>query len=456
MAGVVTGPVEGAHRPFSSPPFGIEEAGYVMEEFLVEGTAGSYRPSAPPGRDGRWEAEPGPEADYRTRIYVVRPADPADFNGIVLANWQNVTAGFDLGMPPPEAYCGYAWVGITAQHVAVHGMASLGPGMVATNGLVGEDPERYATLHHPGDEYCYDIFTQAAATVAPKRPMDAVDPLDGLTPRLILATGSSQSAMRLGSYLNMVHARVQMFDGFLLLVHWGLCPPPPNQELLESFTPLDTGLCGGHSRIRDDGVPILVLSSETEVLSNYPVRQPDTDSFRFWEMAGTAHATGAGLDDFAEFLDRFVGTDPSVLQANTVQWNYVADAALRHLVRWVENGEAPPHFPLIDVDAGPPATIHRDQWGNATGGVRLPDVIAPTAHNRGDNDVNILVAMLGESVPFTPDELAARYPSRTDYLAEWDGAVDALLTAGLDLEAQTDSLRARGRKVADERFPADR
>jgi len=454
-AASVSGPVDGGKgRPFGSPPCGVEEAGYVMEEFLVEGSAGSYRPTAPPGLDGRWAVEPADEAAYRTRMYVVRPASADDFNGIVLANWQNVTAGFDLGMPTPEAYNGYAWVGITTQAVAIDGMPALGPGMAATRGLPAEDPERYGTLHHPGDAFSYDVFTQVAATVGPGRvpPVGPVDPLGGLEPCLILATGSSQSAMRLGSYLNMVHERAQLFDGFLLTVHWGLCPPPPDQVLLESFMPLDDGLYAGSARIRDDGVPVLVLCTETEVLANFPVRQPDTDSYRFWEMAGTAHATGAGLEDFADFLDRFAGADADDLHANTVGWDYVADAALRHLVRWIERGEAPPRFPPIDVDPGPPAAIRRDEWGNATGGIRLPDVVAPIAHHRGDNDVNLLLAMLGESIPFTRDELAARYAGRDDYLSEWDGAIDALLQGGLTLDGNAAALRARGRVLADEYF----
>jgi Alpha/beta hydrolase domain len=449
----VAGPVRGGSgHPFGAPTAGLEPRGYVMDEFLVEGTAGSYLPTAAPGLDGRWEVEPGEDADFRTRMYVVRPADPDRFNGIVLANWQNVTAGFDYGFPPREAYDGYAWVGITTQRVAIEGQPAPDPSFPGAAGLPATDPDRYGTLHHPGDAFSYDIFTAAAATVAPGRTLGDVDPLGGLHPRTILATGASQSAMRLGSYLNMVHARAQVFDGFLLTIHWGMCPPPPDQPLLESFMPRGNGLTGASSRIRDDGVPVLLLCSETECLSNDAVRQPDTDSFRFWEMAGTAHANSARTEAVAAGIE---GTmqPPDTLRANAVEWEYVVDAAIRHLARWVEQGATPPRFPRIDVD-GAAASIQRDEWDNATGGIRLPEVEAATARHRGDNDVDIVLSLFGESVPFSPDELTVRYPTRDAYFATWDGAIDRLLAAGLDIGPDVDALRARGRTIATGLFGA--
>ena len=59
--------------------------------------------------------------------------------------------------------------------------------------------------------------------------------LGGLSPRLLIATGGSQSAMRLGSYINIAHQKDRVIDGFLLTVHWGLCPPAPDMSLVESF-----------------------------------------------------------------------------------------------------------------------------------------------------------------------------------------------------------------------------
>ena len=67
----------------------LTERGFTMEEYFLEGTAVSYAPTAGTelGLDGLWDVEPAEEASYKTRAYVVRPADHARFNGIVLVNW---------------------------------------------------------------------------------------------------------------------------------------------------------------------------------------------------------------------------------------------------------------------------------------------------------------------------------------------------------------------------------
>src|SRR5208283_3600179 len=92
----VTGPVEGGKgHIFGSPIENLNEHGFVMEEYFLEGKAVSYAATKGTelGLDGLWDVEPADEASYKTRAYVVRPADPAKFNGIALVNWQNVTIG---------------------------------------------------------------------------------------------------------------------------------------------------------------------------------------------------------------------------------------------------------------------------------------------------------------------------------------------------------------------------
>ncbi len=455
MQAKVTGPVEGGKgRPFAAPPAEQVPDGYVVEEFLLDGTARSYRPTAEAGVDGRWEVEPDEEADYRSRMYVVRPRDAADFNGIVQVSWQNVTAGVDIGMPSPEAYDGYAWVGVSAQYVGVHGHADQGDGRAATAGLPGEDPERYATLHHPGDAFSYDIFTQAARTVAPGRTIGAVDPLGGLEPTTMIATGASQSAMRLSSYINIVHPREQLFDGYLLTVHFGISPRPPNEMPVGGISREDGAPSPASARIRDDiDAPVLVLCCEGETMSMYPVRQPDTATFRYWEIAGTAHATGGGLDVLMERGGADLFANLGDFHPNTVRWDYVSDAALRHLVAWVRRGEEPPHFPLIEVESGQPPKVRLDDNDNAVGGMRVPELAAPTARHRGGNEGNLMLGLLGQSIPYTAEELRARYPDRDAYLARWDAGIDDLLASGLDIGGDVDVLRARGRTLGDDLFP---
>src|SRR5262245_14514825 len=249
----VTGPVEGGKgRPFAAPSDDQVPPTYVIEEFLLQGTARSYRPTSEAGVDGQWPVEPDEDADYVSRMYIARPRDAADFNGIVLVNWQNVTAGVDIGVPSPEAYAGYAWVGVSAQHVGIHGHGDQGDGRASTAGLPAEDPDRYGTLQHPGDAFSYDIFTQAARAVAPGRAVEGVDPLGSLEPTTMLAAGASQSAMRLGSYINITHPREQLFDGYLLTVHFGVSPRPPNEFAFGAIARDDGALGPMSARIRDD------------------------------------------------------------------------------------------------------------------------------------------------------------------------------------------------------------
>jgi hypothetical protein len=399
--GRLSGPLDGGKGwPFGSPQASlVSKYGYLVEEFLLEGTAGAYAPApgSPPGPDGRWSVVPAGAAQYRTRMYVVRPKDPARFNGVVIANWQNVTAGFDIGAPVAhDLAAGYVWVGITSQRIAIEGQPSLAPGMPATTGLAAWDPNRYATLHHPGDEYSYDIFTQAARTLAADRRLDGIDPLGGLQLRLLVASGESQSAMRLGSYINMVDDAERVFDAFLLALHWGLCPYPPNQQLFESFAPIGNGLSAGSANIHDRGrVPILVLNSESETLTCFAVRQPDTSTYRFWEMAGTAHMGGKIIERMRETMARDgIATTVPLDAANEIDWGYVRNAGLAHLVEWADGGHPPLSFPPILVENG---AIVRDEIGNATGGIRLPDLAAPTAVHCGINANGLPAALTGES-----------------------------------------------------------
>ena len=447
-AASVAGPVQGGRGWAFGSPVDAGEFGCVTEEFLLEGVARRYAPvpGSVVGRDGRWSAEPGEPAAYRTRMYVVRPSDPARFNGVVVVDWLNVTAGFDLGAPSRhELANGFAWVGVTTQAVAINGQPSLAPGMPGTTGLPSIDPGRYATLHHPGDAYSYDIFTQAARTVGPGRALDGVDPLGGLSPRLVIAVGASQSAARLGSYINLVDDRERFFDGFFLLVHWGLCPYPPDQPMMATFAPLGDGFHGGSSAIHDRGrVPILVLNSESETLHNVPVRQPESATFRLWEIAGAAH-TG-DLPDLTQTLAR----DGMALFAplegvNTIDWTWVRNAALEHLVRWAGGGAPPPTFALIDASLAD--GIGHDEYGNATGGIRVPDLEAPTATHSGTRPGNPIAALVGQSTPFMPEQIAARYRDADDYLRQWDAAVERAREQGLVLDGDLEPLRQRARTI---------
>ena len=114
--------------------------------------------------------------------------------------------------------------------------------------------------------------------------------LGGLTPEHVIAVGESQSAGRLVTYIDAVHPLVHVYDGFL--VHSRGAGGAALSQAPQAGVPVPTP-----SPIRDDlGVPVLVFQTETDVFnSNLNARQPDTDTYRLWEVAGTSHFDFYGL-----------------------------------------------------------------------------------------------------------------------------------------------------------------
>ncbi|HEY2357495.1 MAG TPA: alpha/beta hydrolase domain-containing protein [Phenylobacterium sp.] len=445
----VSGPiVAGCGWAFGAPIGDLGARGYVMEEFILAGTAWRYRHAADRvgGADGVWEAERAEPAPYRKRIYVVRPADAADFNGVLLLHWLNVSAGMDLGFPSDEeTFRGYAWAGVSAQKIGLDGF----PGL--TKGLKAWDPDRYGSLHHPGDAYSYDIFAQAARLLRDGPTSDGPDPLDGVRPSTVVATGVSQSAIRLATYVNTAHPHDAIFDGFYLTVHVGMCAPLDEITLQEQMAPAADGGFVASCRIHDRGdVPILVLTTEFEALYNHAAPQPDTDTYRHWQIAGGAHVH-AKLSAEGRKIFRRDGVQfflqPSDL--NAVDWSYVGDGGLRWIVRWAREGKAPPRFPPIEIVAaadGRPV-LSRGPGGNVNGGIRLPEVAAATGVHLGAGKLPWLAGTGGVSQLFDAAEMARLHGDRRTFLSKWDAAVDDLVAVDLALPGEGAVLKVRGRAL---------
>jgi hypothetical protein len=429
----VSGPIGGVSRPWGAPPDDVLAAnGYVVEEYQLEGETVGYQTAAGTklGPDGRWLVEVAGEASYRTRILVVRPLDPAGFNGTVLLNWQNVSAGLEMGSPVgDELYRGFTWVGVSAQEVGLYGfplgMDRGGGGGGGGRGrpLVDQDPERYGSLHHPGDPGAYEMFTQAARAVGPDRT-GPVDPMGGLPVQRILATGASQSAMRLVCYANTVHPVDRIIDGFLLCVWEGRAPRPEEGPVA----------MGVRTRVRDDlTTPVFVVNSEFEVPHLAMVGAVDTSLIRIWEVAGTPHAsTPPGRAN-----ER--GWEP-----NSLGYGRVHESALRWMQRWLADGVAPPSQPRVEVEPGATARVRRDELGNAVGGIRLPEIAAPLREFRGMAIGTGRAPLFGASRPFTDEVVRALYPSRRGYLGRWNDAVDELVVSGAIRPEDERVLKDRG------------
>jgi len=70
------------------------EQPYVTEEFLISGDAAVYNYASNPAVRGEI-VQQGPPLPYTTRIIIIRPDQAAEFNGTLVMEWLNSTAGFD-------------------------------------------------------------------------------------------------------------------------------------------------------------------------------------------------------------------------------------------------------------------------------------------------------------------------------------------------------------------------
>jgi hypothetical protein len=397
--------------PFYSPIVDFGEYGYVQEEFFIEGTANRY--NTPFLQTGSILDGGHP---YKTRIVVRRPIFRHHFNGTVLLEWQNVTAGYDL-----DAHwiswkhfmrSGYAWVGVSAQRVGVHQ-----PG----TGLTEWNPIRYGSLDVTengtitDDALSYDIFAQAAQAI---RCPAGIDLMGSLDVKLVLAIGASQSAMRLGTYYNSIHPLHNVVDAFYLLV----------------------GRFFGNKLRTDLSTKVFEVVSEFEVKNGAYLRTPDSANRHTWEIAGAAHSgydsylyrKPIGLRDGIPPSSIECGIKPVFSRTPTV---YALNAAYDHLVRWVKNGTPPPTAPLIEVlsvgSATTPAVIARDSYGNALGGLRLPAFDVPIATNNGaDNTGPAFCLLYGYYQQFDEATLKALYPTHDAYIQAFKHSTYKALKAG--------------------------
>ena len=436
-------------------------AGYVAEEHFLSGTARSWRfvngASAPQGA-----IEPADEAPFTTRLIVIRPTDPMRFNGTVLVEWLNVSGGAD-GAPEwtwlhrEMIRKGYAYVAVSAQRIAIDGT---GTAMMKLPPLKQVDPVRYASLRHPGDQYSYDIFTQAGR-LARGQTSALLGPLQ---PKRVLAAGESQSAGLLVTYVNSIDPVARIFDGYLIHSRFGWARDLDASRRPAAGAPIPAV---GDLFRPDLRVPVLNFISETDLMmkdSGYlAARQPAGPHLRTWEVPGTAHAdtyTLGGNGDAGDIADVVKAYTPTsevfgLKLAKPInaaaQHHYVVEAALAALDRWVAGGPAPATTPPITVSLATPASLVLDPLGNAAGGIRSPWMDVPVARMTGASQTDEGIGRLvGSSEPFDGPTLAKLYPGgKADYLAKFTRALDAAIARGHILAAD----RAEILALADAIYP---
>jgi hypothetical protein len=451
----VAGPIEGGQHgfPFLASVTPLASLGYSEKEYFFSGQATSYTASQPLATNGRWEVRPADKMPYTSRLLVRRPADPAKFNGTVIVEWLNVSYGHDISVSWSHSIDhllseGYAYVGVSAQEAGVEGFPVDNP--ARNNGALKLwDPVRYAPLDHPGDSFSYDIFTQAARAI---RGDDGVRPLGELDVKHLVATGASQSALRLNTYINAVQPLKNAYDGFIVQVGFGLGAPLSQapQPAVSVPSPLF---------LRTDlRVPVLVIDSETEVLGwaplgdSYHARQPDTDLLRRWEIAGGAHGSAQGnlvsVADVTHADPALPGADLSAFLGcakpiNRGPSTYLYNAGIEAMRRWLGPHPIAPTSALLDVIPGTTLTVAKDAVGNALGGVRSTLLDVPTAVYSGANEPSgsgSCNSIAGSTVPLDDAALRSLYPTHQDYVEKVAADARKLVDEGFLVPADATQL----------------
>ena len=454
----VTGPIAAPDTPgtpshnyiFFASNHDLPAHGYVEEEFFIKGTAKTY--NIPTDQTTGTVAASG--QPYLTRIVVRRPADPKRFNGTVLVEWDNVTNLFDAENTWFFSWehimrAGYVWVGVSPQTIGVAALKKWSPQRYGALD-VGEMAAATSTSGRSDrDAASYDIFSQAGQAL---RHPGKVDMLPGLTPKLFLAIGESQSAARLATYVNAVQPTAHVYDGFLLLSALG-------------------------QRIRGDLIaPVMKVDTEYDVVAGEAtVRQPDTAKFRTWEVAGTSHVDQhlRASREPLELRDNGVSLEANLsplcavpLIGTRVPTNYVLASALDKLSLWAAGGPPPPSAPRLTITQvmprPAPSIVARDRDGLAEGGIRLSQVAVPTQINVGSSKPahtdNVpsreaigagACVRWGDSLDMSLDQLNAHYPSHAAYVAEVRKVTEDNVKKGyiLPVDAQTTIREAEESRV---------
>jgi hypothetical protein len=374
----VQGPIEGGIHgyPWNHSLFSLKGTGYsyTENEYFFSGLATNLATGA--------------RAPYQSRMLVRLPSSPRKFNGTVVVEWLNVTgqSDYETSWPVEAQYLmqhGYGYVGVSAQLAGI----CCGP-----TTLKGWDPERYATLVHPGDEFSFDIFSQALRALrvpsenhAVLGGIPGVDPMRGMTVKHLVANGASQSALYLTKFVN---------GGY-------------NRGLIDAYV-----ITRGGGPFSDFSTPIFQLNEETGAVPT----QPDNPHFRVWEEAGTAHAPYVWYGYiWAENQRDLVGSGTpnpinTACSINRGSADYTARALGHWLQGYFETGTMGPSMPrLLRNGAG---EVIRDSNGLAEGGVRQPFIEAPVAYNAGTG-----CPLFGTYRGWTPAMIQSLYRTHEAFVA---------------------------------------
>jgi hypothetical protein len=431
----------------------IAEHGYLEEEYVLSGAADLF------SYDDGWQPEVlRPQVPFVTRILVRRPIDPARATGSVVIEPLHPSGDMASAWTRTGRMItreGWSWVGVT-QDVA---------GLAATK---ASDPERYRQLDIPAVGLGFDLVAQVASWLRTRS-------VEGLVLEHLFMTGASYTGTFQRVFLGEgFHQRARRPDGgpavegYLIQISSGAF-------LLGGYNPISEAAGrppSDHPQrvIQPRDVPVIELLSESEAETNIDSRREDSDQlddrYRLYEVSGACHmsrgeSSGSRLP-------------PTVEVPSTFPMYALAGGALENLRRWAVEGAPPPRATRIELLSDPAAGPHgefagsrpcaRDEYGNAIGGVRMPEVEVPVASyyphstlvepapagpagSAGPPPI-ALGAIMGSMEPFPPEDLRRLYGDPHGYQVAYRERLDDLVAEHWILQADAARMLEQAASVA--------
>ncbi len=433
---------------------------YVEEEFFISGTATLFNYGHNPPQ-GPTDIVPIAEGvPYTTRILVRRPEQANKFNGTVVIEWWNSTAGFDTA-PVWDASAEYfarngiLYVGVTNSTTSLTYLTS---GCMPFGVLPPTCGTRYATLSLPENGLAFEMVSQIANLLkseAQDNPIPSNYPVER-----IFHAGESQQGGSVIAYASSFHLP-GINDGYFVQaaatarpINFGPACGAAGSPPYPDCTPR---LVYPDNLVRTDlPVPVyhLITQLDIELLFGILGRQPDSPTFRYYEVAGGGHVTvhkdveliPAGLVSLDPvFLEDLCLNPINSTADGPVFASYVMNALWQRMFEQSVNGATPPAGQLMDVDSSTGA-VQKDAYGNGVGGVRLPSMEMPTATyisgNQADPNLppflqqigNLACFLSGSVIPFDQATLDGLYRNDGQYTSGVAAAVKSLKSQGLLLQ----------------------
>jgi hypothetical protein len=437
---------------------GLQNLGYVEEEFFVSGTANVYTWA----RNGAAGVTPthGP---YTIRILVRRPRDTAKFSGNVVVEDLSDYDSFDHLVMWGDLYPymlehGDAYIGVTMSPRSIENLKKFNPTRYAP--LSMESPTLatikcygyrrymsygyavYSTGGNGEQGLRWDAISQIAALLKSDLPGR---PLADLKVEAVYQTSQDRyvntyvNAIDHGGFSQLANGK-PAYDGYLL--KWGIFPEPIS-ECAEFITwEGSEDWSDPRLKIQPRNSPLIQVQEEGDFPEAYHTRRPDSDRpgdrYRLYEIAGASHG-GNGGGPAPDPRCTPPTSSPQPMAGHALR------SALSNLELWVRNGTPPPRAVRLEVkDLGPqqplnerdrngfrlstpePYVIARDQLGNAIGGARSPYVDVPIAAYHGRLEgLNVLACgRVGWTVPFEKPRLISLYGDSKSYEAKLQQEVD--------------------------------